>query len=250
VTKNPTKSQVRAQAVADRQRTSDAAAKQRRNRVALWGGLAAVVVVAIVVALVAGGGGDDNASATKYETAPVNASGTSLPRYDPTKSPDPAIGETIPTITGKSVLDGSSITVGPNTTDKPRAIVFVAHWCPHCQAEVPRLVALAKSGAFDGVDVVAVATGTNPDYPNYPPSAWLQKVDWPFPVMADSANGSAATAYGISAYPYFVLVDAKGKLAGRATGELTPDQIKANIKALKAGTELPIGSSSESSSAS
>ena len=41
--------------------------------------------------------------------------------------------------------------------------MFLAHWCPHCQAEVPRLVELAEQGAFDGVDVTAVATGTNAD---------------------------------------------------------------------------------------
>ena len=53
--------------------------------------------------------------------------------------------------------------------------MFLAHWCPHCQAEMPRLVALAKAGKLDGVDVTGVATGTNPGYPNYPPSAWLKK---------------------------------------------------------------------------
>ena len=50
---------------------------------------------------------------------------------------------------------------------------------------MPRLVALAKKGAFDGVDVTAVATGTNPGYPNYPPSSWLEKVNWPYKVLAE-----------------------------------------------------------------
>ncbi len=50
---------------------------------------------------------DDSASATKWETAPVKVTGTPLPAYDTEKSPDPAIGETIPTLTGKSVFDGT-----------------------------------------------------------------------------------------------------------------------------------------------
>ena len=32
--------------------------------------------------------------------------------------------------------------------------------------------------------------------------------------MADSKNGTAAKAYGLTAYPYFVLVNADGTVAG------------------------------------
>jgi thiol-disulfide isomerase/thioredoxin len=252
VTKKPTKAQVRAQAVAERERVSEATARQRRNRVVLWGGLAVVVVIAVVVAVVAGGGGND-AKATNFETAAVKVSGTPLPEFDSSQSPDPAIGDTIPTLPGKSVFDGGSITIGPNDGNggngKPQAIAFVAHWCPHCQAEVPRLVSLAKQGVFDGVDVTAVATGTNSTYPNYPPSAWLKDVDWPFPVMADTKGGTAAQAFGLAAYPYFVLVDANGKVAARGSGEIPPDQIKADIAALEKGEPIPLASSSQSSSA-
>jgi thiol-disulfide isomerase/thioredoxin len=250
VTKKPTKSQVRAQAVADRQRASDAAAKQRRNRLLLWGGLAVVVVIAIVVAVVAGSGGD-SADATKYEIAPVKVSGTSLPDFDREQTPDPAVGETIPTLQGKSVYDGGAVTIGPDSgDDEPQMIVFLAHWCPHCQAEVPRIVELAKDGSLDGVKVSAVATSTSEEAPNYPPSSWLKDEDWPFPVMADNANGAAARAYGLTSFPFFVLVNADGTVAGRGSGEIAPEQIKANIEALKAGTDLPISSSGKSSSAS
>ena len=249
MSKKPSK-QRRAQAVAERQRASDAAAKQRRNRTLLWGGLAVVVVIAIVVAVVASGGSNDSADATKFETAPVKVSGTPLPQYDSTKSPDPAIGDTIPTLTGKSIDDGSEVTIGPDSGGKPQVIVFVAHWCPHCQAEVPRLVQLADDGVFDGVQVSAVATATNEQADNYPPSAWLKNEKWPFPVLADDAKGTAAQAYGLSAFPYFVMVHADGTVAGRGTGELPEDQLQANIKALKAGEDLPIASSSKSSAAS
>jgi cytochrome c biogenesis protein CcmG/thiol:disulfide interchange protein DsbE len=248
VSKKPTKVQRRAQAVADRQRVAEAAARHRRNRFLLWGGLAVVVVVAVVVAVLAGGGGN-NAKATSYETASVKVSGTPLPTYDDTKSPDPAVGEKIPTLQGKSVFDGSPVTIGPSTgKGEPQAVVFVAHWCPHCQREVPLLVSLAKQGVFDGVKVSAVATATNKSADNYPPSAWLKGVDWPFPVMADSSSGTAATAYGLSAFPYFVLVNPDGTVAARGTGELPANQIQADIDALKAGKPIPNSSSSQSSS--
>jgi thiol-disulfide isomerase/thioredoxin len=252
MTRKPTKAQVRAQAVAERRRSAETAAKLRRNRMVLWGGLAVVVVIAVVVAMIAGGGGG-NAKATGYETAAVEVSGTPLPQYDAQVSPDPAIGETIPILTGKSVFDGSSITIGPNGGNggqgEPQMVVFVAHWCPHCQREVPRLVALAKQGVFAGIEVSAVATATDSSYPNYPPSAWLEGVHWPFPVMADSPSGTAAKAYGLSAYPYFVLVNPDGTVAGRGTGEIAPGDLKANLDALKNGRPLPLTSSGKSTQA-
>jgi len=223
--------------------------KPRRNRVLMWGGLVVIVVVAIVVAIVAGGGGD-SADATKFETAPVKVSGPRLPEYDAEAASDPAIGETVPTLQGKSVDDGSPVTIGPDGGGEPQAIVFVAHWCPHCQAEVPRLVALAKQGAFEGVKVSAVATSTSDQAPNYPPSKWLQDAHWPFPVMADSKTGTAGRAYGLSAFPYFVLLNPDGTVAGRATGEVSDADVLANVAALKAGKDLPLTSSSKRSSAS
>jgi thiol-disulfide isomerase/thioredoxin len=214
--------------------------------------LATAVAIAVVVAVAASGGDDDNASAqpTKFETHAVTVTGTPLPQYDSERysgnDSDPAIDKTIPTATGVSVFDGTPVTIEPN--GKPQMLVFVAHWCPHCRNEVPELVTLAKQGVFDGVDVTAVATGTNPAALNYPPSAWLKREGWPFAVMADTPQGTAAEAYGISAYPYFVLVGADGKVAGRATGEVSSADITANIKALKAGTPLPLLKSGASSS--
>jgi thiol-disulfide isomerase/thioredoxin len=210
-----------------------------------------LVVIAIVVAVVAGGGSDDTANATKWETAPVKVTGTPLPDFDREQSPDPAVGDTVPTLEGKSIYDGSAVTIGPDSGDgEPQMIVFLAHWCPHCQAEVPELVDLADDGVFDGVKVSAIATGTNEGADNYPPSHWLEDDEgWPFPVMADTPTGTAAQALGRTGYPYFVMVDADGTVAGRGSGELPNDQLRANVKALKAGTKLPISSSDESTTA-
>ena len=129
------------------------------------------MVIAVVVAVVVSSGGDDATTATtKFETADVTTDVTPLPRYDSAtysrNRKDPAIGMTMPTLHGKSVFDGKPVTIAPN--GKPQAIVFVAHWCPHCQAEVPRLVALAKQGVFKGLEVTAVATGTSDNYLELP----------------------------------------------------------------------------------
>jgi thiol-disulfide isomerase/thioredoxin len=210
------------------------------------GALAIVVLVAIVIAVAAGGGGDDASptpSKVAVQVAPVQVSGTPLAAF-PANGSDAAVGSTIPTITGSSLFDGSQLTIAP--TGKPMVVAFLAHWCPHCQAEVPVLVALAKQGAFDGVDVRAVATGTNPQAPNYPPSSWLEREKWPFPALADSAKSEAANAYGLTGYPNLVFVDAAGKVVARSEGEVSTDVLTQALKNLKAGKAVSLSGGASS----
>ena len=95
-------------------------------------------------------------------------------------------------------------------------LVFLAHWCPHCNAEVPRLVAWNNSGSVpDGLRVIGVSTAVAADRPNYPPSQWVVDKQWPFEVMADSTEMNAAAAYGVDGFPFFVVVGADGKVAPR-----------------------------------
>jgi cytochrome c biogenesis protein CcmG/thiol:disulfide interchange protein DsbE len=211
----------------------------------ILGGIAAVVVVAVIIAVVSSGGGSEppRSSGKAVEVAPVQVTGTPLPDF-PSSGTDKAIGMTVPTLTGQSLFDGSDMTIAP--TGRPMAVVYLAHWCPHCQAEVPRIVALAKAGKLKGVDVYAVAAAGHDELTNYPPSSWLEGEDWPFPTMVDSAQSTAAAAYGLTGYPYFLLVDAQGKVVDRAEGELDDSDIIAAVKALVAGTapDLTGGASS------
>ena len=158
-------------------------------------------------------------------------SGTALPTFDSSNPNDPAVGMTIPTVTGKS-FDGTPVTIQPTGT--PQMLMFVAHWCPHCQREVPLVSDWMKKGGLPaGVQLTTVATGTSSDAPNYPPSAWLEKNDWPSPIMADSANSDAANAFGLASYPYFVFVDGNGKVVGRTSGEISTDQLADGARAAR-----------------
>jgi thiol-disulfide isomerase/thioredoxin len=219
----------------------------------VWGvlGVIALVAVIAVVAVAAGGGGSDEASGkhsppAKFQTAPeLTVGGTSLPRFDSTTR-DTAVGMTAPTLDSVDFA-GMPVQAG-GATGKPYALAFLAHWCPHCQAEVPRLVDLAKHGQIAGVDLIGIPTGTTNQAPNYPPSAWLAREKWPFPVVLDTAKAKAAQAYGLSAYPYFVFVDASGKVVGRTSGEIEPDQVEAIFEALAKGRPLPLPGAGASSS--
>jgi len=215
--------------------------------------IAVVVVVGIVaVILVATGGGNAKkasgvgAKATTEVAAEVTVTGTKLPAYAAGKA-DPAIGLAAPKL-GSVDFQGTNVEAG-GVTGKPYAMVFLAHWCPHCQAEVPRLVSLAKAGKIAGVDVTGVATGTSKDYPNYPPSAWLDREGWPFGVMVDDARSTAADAYGLAGYPYMVFVDAQGKVVGRTSGEVAPADVTAIFESLAKGETPTMPGAGASSSA-
>lgn len=164
---------------------------------------------------------------TAGETQAVSVTGAPLPPVSPDGS-DPAIGTPAPQLVGAS-FDGTPVVVGPGA---PTLVLFLAHWCPHCQAEVPRLVSWFQSGQVPaGVNVVGVATATAAERENFPPSAWLAAAGFPWPVLADSPAYDAAAAFGVDAFPYFVMYDAAGNVLFRASGEIEMDALTAQITA-------------------
>lgn len=131
---------------------------------------------------------------------------------------DPAVGQQAPTVTGTG-LDGAELAAP--APGEPTLVMFVAHWCPHCQAEVPRIAEwLHAEGLPDGVELVTVATANDSTGPNFPAGEWLHEEGWPVPTMLDDEAGTAATAFGVSGFPYFAAVDADGTVVARASGEI------------------------------
>lgn len=151
------------------------------------------------------------------ETGEPSVSGTFLPFFESPQG-DPAIGLEAPTVTGES-MDGEQISVGPNGS--PTAIVFLAHWCSHCQAEVPRVQAwLDGGGGVEGVEMQSVSTSVNSARGNYPPSSWLSNAGWSTDVLKDDTDSTAHSAYGGGGFPYWVFLNADGTVAGRSSGQL------------------------------
>lgn len=199
----------------------------RRPSLALWV-LIAILGLAVVAVVVAALTKNDP---VEGQVQAVTIDGTALPQHADSGD-DAAVGETAPTLRGHT-FTGEPITVG-GPSDQPSIVVFVAHWCPHCQAEVPRLVEWRADGTIpEDVRLVAVATATDENQPNYPPQAWLEGEDWPDDVMADSAGDDAAEAYGLDAYPYFVALNADGTVAARGSGELDQQGIEDLVATLE-----------------
>jgi cytochrome c biogenesis protein CcmG, thiol:disulfide interchange protein DsbE len=188
--------------------------------------LAAVAVLA-VVAVVLGSSGEGGGS-DAVETAPVTVVGEPLPAFA-AGAKDAAVGMPAPAVTGQD-LRGAAIGFDPG--EHPTILVFAAHWCPHCQAEVDALSPWLAAGGAGDVLVQTISTSVDASAPNYPPSAWFEREGWPGAVMADSGSGAAAQAFGLSGYPFFVFVDDEGRVTGRHSGELGPEALREVITSL------------------
>lgn len=216
-----------------------AAAEQKRRSPLPWIVLGVVVVAAVGIALLVANDDDDDTVATGgettgedggepgvvLETAGVTVTGDPLPPR-PDSGADPAAGTTAPSLEGVST-NGTPTMVSP--TGEPTVIAFMAHWCPHCQRELPELVEAADSGDLDDVRSVVVLTGTQSNAPNYPPSAWIQDEGWEGEVLVDDERGSAAEAFGLTSYPYLVVLDGDGEVVARAAGAIGRSGIEALI---------------------
>jgi thiol-disulfide isomerase/thioredoxin len=203
-----------------------------RNAWIVGGLIAAVIAIAAIVAISASSKKDSAAVGSVQEFSEVTVTGDVLPAFDSAVKPDPAVGLLAPVLSGKG-FTGNVVTT--ESTGTPTLLVFLAHWCPHCQREVPLLVEWEKSGNMPtSIDIVAVATGTDSANPNFPPSEWLARENFPatWPVMADSADKVGGDAFGLSGYPYFVLIGGDGKVLWRASGEVTMEELTATILAL------------------
>lgn len=188
------------------------AAKSRNKLVIILGGGVAVLVAGLVAFFTVSG--------SEPETAEVTVQGDPVPVLagNAPVGQDVAFGWDAPAVTG-SDWKGNPVTIGP-ADGRPKVIVFLAHWCPHCQAEVPQIQAwLNQTGGTPEVDLYAVATSINRSRPNWPPSDWLEREGWTSPTIMD-LNNRVSTAYGLSAFPYWVAVNAEGKVVYRVAAAI------------------------------
>ena len=154
--------------------------------------------------------------------AEVEATGTALPRFS--GEADPAIGMPAPEISG---FDFEGDTVEITNDGKGKVILFVAHWCPYCQQEIPVVRDWFDTAVLpDDVDVYSVSTLTEFGRSNYPPRTWLEQEGWNIPLIVDDDLDTVAEAFGLNAVPFWVFIDTDGTVAGRhAGGGVTADAL-------------------------
>jgi cytochrome c biogenesis protein CcmG, thiol:disulfide interchange protein DsbE len=228
---------------------------RNRTPLVIAGVLAVVLIVGLVVVLATGGddGDDDEATADdgtvatqpaggdetsdpslpealQGELRPLTVEGAALPEF--AGGEDPAVGQRAPVLTGEG-FDGQAITTAPD--GGPVMIVTLAHWCPHCNNEIPRLIELNDAGRLpESLRVVGLSTSVAADQPNFPPSEWIVDKEWPWEIMADYLDFDTdayigAGALGVSAFPFVTIVDADGNVVVRWSGESDIDDLEAKI---------------------
>lgn len=171
------------------------------------------------------------------QIGPVEVIGDALPPLTTDDfTADPAVGSSAPVLVGVG-FDGVPVRIDA-ATDGPTMVVFLAHWCPHCNAEIPVINELRDDGRVpEGVNIVAVSTAVSPGQPNFPPSEWLDDKDWTYPAMADGVDMEnevfiASTAFGVSGFPFITLIDANGVVVARWSGERPASEIASLLAAL------------------
>ncbi|MFA5890013.1 MAG: TlpA disulfide reductase family protein [Actinomycetota bacterium] len=178
-----------------------------------------LVALGIAATVMSRGGSSGNPAAS----AKVTVTGGGLSKAPEQGAADPAIGAQIPEVAGRS-FDGKDVVI--RRDGRPKAILFVTHWCHVCRQEVPAVQAwLDEHPVPEGTDIISVATSTDPSGENYPPDKWLEREGWQLPVMVDDKNNSAAGAYGLQAFPLWVFSDADGKVVMRVSGMFEPEQV-------------------------
>lgn len=179
----------------------------------LGGVLGLGLIVAIAISAVSGGSDESEAFGE------VTVEGGNLPTYGGDPSSDNGIGQTAPTVTGVG-FDGSTVTIAPD--GRPKVVMVLAHWCPHCQAEVPRVVDWLEDGNKpDNVDLYAVSTLLQRVRGNWPPQDWLEGEGWTVPTIQDDQASSAAAALGLAGTPYWLVLDGNNEVLFRISGEIT-----------------------------
>jgi thiol-disulfide isomerase/thioredoxin len=193
--------------------------KQESNKRSLiyWiaGGVVGLGLIVWLAVAIAGEGAIDESIAF----GEVTVEGDDLP-FLQTGAPDPAIGLTAPTVTGET-FDGEELTIGPDGNAK--IVVMLAHWCPHCQAEVPLVQSWVESGGLpDGVDLYGVTVLTNRvrDGRTWPPQDWLESEGWTSPTIKDDQQSSIVNAYGMTGTPTYMVLGTDNENLGRISGEI------------------------------
>lgn len=219
--------------------SSTHASSQRRGsrRLIFFVGAIVIGAAAIAIGVSSGRGSSPTGPTVTYpggvgaaEYQPLTVDGSPLVPLGDSGS-DAAIGLSAPTIRGYDFV-GAPVNIVPGDSGDPVMLVFLAHWCPHCNREVPRLVQWHAEGLVPkNLRVVGITTSSRNDQPNWPPSKWIEQFDWPFEVMADSRAQEAASAYGVDGFPFMVIVDGRGKVALRMSGEREVEEIVAAVEA-------------------
>jgi thiol-disulfide isomerase/thioredoxin len=160
------------------------------------------------------------ASAAVTPTAPAGW----LPPFEQGQ-PDAALGIALGDVTGPEYYSEADVTIDP-ADGTTRAWLVWAHWCPHCQRELPPLSEWYEANAesYPNVELLSVTTSIDPSRGN-PLEPYLDELQLPFPAIVD-ADLALAEQFGTNAFPFWVFTGPDGTTLLRIPGFLELEQVE------------------------
>ncbi len=134
---------------------------------------------------------------------------------------------------GKAAPDWSDPLVGGTGSltmaqlrGRPVFMDFFATWCPPCNAEAPMVNAAFKMYGPQGLQVVGVDVQENAQKAKQ----FVDQHQLTYPAVVDS--GTLSDQYHINGMPVGVFIDKTGVVKKIEIGELSPEQLSADIKSI------------------
>jgi thiol-disulfide isomerase/thioredoxin len=170
-----------------------------------------IFIAVIAVVLVGGVAAVVIASMTK-DSASSGPSGSAATTAPAQRQPAPALS-------GTDMITGQQVNLA-DMKGKPTMVVAWAHWCPHCQKELPQIQQVSQD-TKDKYNFITFTTSAQPGqgpegYQD--PQQFIDTVGLTIPVI-DDADGSIAKAWGVQGFPSIWVLDSQGRIAEKASGE-------------------------------
>lgn len=184
-----------------------------------------IVVLAVVVVVVTSGKDDKGGKSGSKDDKTATAA------KDP-GNPKALIGKAAPSLSGPDMTGSGDVSLN-DMAGKPTLVVFWAHWCPHCQKELPIIQKLSKQMKGQ-VNFLTVSTSAQPgsggeQYST--PEKFIETVGMTMPTVTDS-SGKDARAYGLEGFPQIYFLDSSLVVKSAMSGEKPEEVLKAELAQL------------------
>lgn len=164
-------------------------------------------VLALVVVACSGGNGGSGGSGSSSTNATAQ------------------VGQAAPDWSDPLVKSSGSLTMA-QLRGKPVFMDFFATWCPPCNAEAPMVNAAYKQYAAQGLQVIGVDVQENAQKAKQ----FVDQHQLAYPAVVDS--GTLSDEYRINGMPVGVFIDKNGVVRKIEVGQLSPEQLNADIKSI------------------
>jgi len=143
------------------------------------------------------------------------------------------VGSTAPAFSLRTPA-GTSVRLA-DLRGRPVLLEFFATWCPHCAAEAPHLRRLY---AQTDAPFVAVNADSEDAASVFAFHVWF---GLPFPALVDTGThtvswpasgpaGPVSSAYRVSSFPTFYVLDRRGRIVWRSAGEQPDAKLRQELR--------------------